>query len=205
MKNQSGGVISKLLFIPIAAACLAGVFFLGYFLGKQQGKAGRNEIVVPLPEVVSENVPTTSEYTFFKTLSDKENKTVSIELKPKPAPQPQSSPEKARPQHAEAAPAPAETAKQQAVKKEQPAARPQAGKTRYTLQTASYQDKSIAEHDVKSLKQHGYAAFIVASNLPGKGTWYRVRLGSFANRGSAEKLQKDLRSKEGMSSVVLVE
>ena len=204
MNNQQGGVISKLFFIPIAVACMAGFFFLGYYVGKQQGKSNRNEIVVPLPEVVSQAVPTTGDYTFFKTLSDKENKTVSIELKPKPAQNAPAPAEKARPQTA-AASASSGPAREQPVKKEPAPARLSSGKVRYTLQTSSYQDKAVADHDVKTLKQHGYAPFIVSSELPGKGTWYRVRLGSFASRGAAEKLQKELRAKEGINSFVLIE
>jgi cell division protein FtsN len=203
MNNQQGGVLSKLFYIPIAVACMVGFFFLGYYVGKQQAGSNRNEIVVPLPEVVSQAVPTSGDYTFFKTLSDRENKTVSIELKPKPtrdAPAPQ---EKSKPQ---AAPAVSSSPpREQVVKKEPAPERSASSKIRYTLQTASYQERSVAEHDVKNMKQQGFAAFVLPSEIPGKGTWYRVRLGSFANKGAAERLQKELRSKAGINSFVLIE
>jgi len=204
MNNQRGGFISKLFYIPIAVACMAGFFFLGYYVGKQQARSNRNEIVVPLPEVVSQAVPTSGDYTFFKTLSDRDNKTVSIELKPRPAQDAPAPQEKSKPQAAshEASSSPS---RDQAVRKEPAPVRSAGTRVRYTLQTASYQDRSIADQDVKTMKQNGFAAFVVSSEIPGKGTWYRVRVGSFANRGSAEKLQKELRSKAGINSFVLLE
>ena len=76
---------------------------------------------------------------------------------------------------------------------------------RYTLQIASYQEKNVAEDDVKKMKKHGYAAFIVSTELPGKGKWHRVRIGSLANRAAAEKLQKDIHAKVGISPVITIE
>jgi len=86
-----------------------------------------------------------------------------------------------------------------------PPSAPVATKVRYTLQLASYQDKTAAENDVKKMKQRGYAAFIVSADVPGKGLWHRVRLGSFANKVAAEKLQKELNSKEGLSPIIIME
>jgi len=78
-------------------------------------------------------------------------------------------------------------------------------KLRYTEQTASYQEKEMAEDEVRRLKKRGYAAFISSSQLPGKGIWYRVRLGSFSNKAAAEKLQKTIHAKEGISPIILLE
>jgi cell division septation protein DedD len=80
--------------------------------------------------------------------------------------------------------------KKQTIKKEPEPAQEADPKIRYTLQIASYPDKDSAEADVKKMKQRGYAAFVMSSNLEEKGTWYRVRLGSFSNRGAAEKLEE---------------
>jgi DedD protein len=78
-------------------------------------------------------------------------------------------------------------------------------KVRYALQLASYQERELAEDDVKKMKKQGYAAFVVTSQLPDKGTWYRVRLGSFSNKASAEKLQKELQAKAGVSPIIVTE
>ena len=63
----------------------------------------------------------------------------------------------------------------------------------------------MAEDEVKKMKKRGYAAFIASSELPGKGMWHRVRLGSFLNKAAAEKLQKTLHGKESISSIIVIE
>ncbi len=225
MNNQRGGIISSIFIIPIGIALMVGFFFLGYYVGKYQSKTNQNEIVVPLPDVVSKNLPKKEDFTFYKTLTDRGDKTVSIDLKPekkqadaekkaeaeqekkKPEPKKDKKPE-LKPEKSVVVKEP-ET-KQQAVKKEpqtakkEPVAKKEP-KVRYTLQIASYQEKSMADEDVKTLKQKGYAAFIQGTEIEGKGTWYRVRLGSFSNKASAEKLQKELQAKVGVAPFVTIE
>jgi cell division septation protein DedD len=82
---------------------------------------------------------------------------------------------------------------------------PASPKLRYTIQVSSHQERQAAEDEVKRMKQSGFAAFIVASELPGKGKWFRVRLGSFTNRDAAEKLQKTVDAKVGASSIIVIE
>lgn len=211
--------------IPIGVALMIAFFFLGYYVGKYQSKSGKqDEIVLPLPEVVSKNLPK-EDFTFYKTLTDKGNKTVSIDLKPKKSSEedagekksvePESGKDKNPPKKGKQAEPKAEkpktvTAKQpepkkQTVKNEPETTRGTDPKIRYSLQIASYPEKDSAEADVKKMKQRGYAAFITSSELEGKGTWYRVRLGSFSNRAAAEKLQKELRSKEGITPIITTE
>lgn len=226
MNNERGGIISKMLIIPIGVAFMAGFFFLGYYVGKYQSKTNQNEIVVPLPDVVSQNLPKKEEFTFFKTLTDHENKTVSIELKPKQKEEAaaqkkdaQQEQKKESEQKKEKKPEPAKAEKlerstavvkgpeqkPQAAKKEPVITRSPGPKMRYTLQISSYQEKDMAEADVKKMKQRGYAAFIISSEIEGKGKWYRVRVGSFPSRASAEKLQKEMRSKEGITPFITLE
>jgi cell division septation protein DedD len=208
---------------------MLGFFFLGYYVGKYQSKGGSTaESLPPLPEVVSKSLPKPEEFTFYKTLTEKDNKTVSIDLKPKPSPE--SKPERketavAPKEHdqpavkeksaegkAEKKSVPAEETKQTAPKpspapekKTASIKQPASSKLRYTIQVSSHQEKQAAEDEVKRMKQNGFAAFIVASELPGKGTWYRVRLGSFTNRDAAEKLQKSVNAKVGISSIIVIE
>ena len=227
--NQRGGIISKVILIPVALALMAGFFILGYFVGKYQSKSATlADTMPPLPEIISKNLPKQDEFTFYKSLTDKYDKTVSIDLKPKAAAgekrvdKKQDAGETARvkgsqqppndkkieskPDPGKAAEAGQAAPKQPVLAKKEPvsAQKPNA-KLRYTLQIAAYQEKGMAEDDIKKMKQRGYAAFIVASDLPGKGTWYRVRLGSFTSKASAEKLQKELRAKEGISPFVTIE
>ena len=231
MKNERGGVICKIIAIPVGIALVAGFFYLGYSVGQYRHKVDAlGENTASFPEIVAKTLSRPEEFTFFKTLTDKGDKTVSIELKPKPA-QGVNNPEKL---HSEAEtlkqipaqPSPSEKQKEVKIEKETVAPvkpvqvasqRPQAQARketapvvsritlRYTLQIASYQEKNMAEDDVKKMKKHGYAAFIVSSELPGKGKWHRVRIGSLSNRAAAEKLQKDIHAKVGISPVITIE
>jgi len=56
-------------------------------------------------------------------------------------------------------------------------------KGRYTLQLSSFQDKSEAETFAK--KFEGERPYMVVSEIPGKGTWYRVRVGDYASSKDA--------------------
>jgi cell division septation protein DedD len=218
--NQRGGILSKIILIPVTVALMAGFFLLGYYVGKYRNKSGvQGEAMPPLPEIISKNLPKPDEFTFYKTLTAKEDKTVSIDLKPKsPSEEKQTekktsegervqdksawTPKKDKQPENKVIVAP----KQQASVKKEAASSPGTNtRLRYTLQIASYQAKEIAEEDVKKMKQKGYAAFIVSSELPGKGTWYRVRLGSFSSKAAAEKLQKELRTKAGISPYITIE
>lgn len=59
-----------------------------------------------------------------------------------------------------------------------PASPSPANKGRFTLQLSAYQDK--AEAEAMAHRIGGQHAVVVASEIPGKGTWYRVRAGSYA-------------------------
>jgi DedD protein len=187
-------------------------------------------VVMPLPDIVSKNNTKQEEFTFYKTLTDKDNKTVSIDLKQratteeasvekkqKKAEEPRNTAapvsqkdNKVEIKNEKAAPSPAQQEpaiknKTVLAKKEPTATTTLSSKVRYTLQIASYQEKEMAEDEVKKMKKQGYAAFIVLSQLPDKGTWYRVRLGSFTNKAAAEKLKKEIHAKAGVSTIVVME
>jgi cell division septation protein DedD len=231
MNNEKGGILFKIVIIPAGVALMVGFFILGYYVGKYQNESGvSGEIAPPLPEIASNTGQKVEEFTFYKTLTDKNDKTVSIDLKPRPvkedtkpakqqataeAPKTISVPSGLKDKRIENDPgneavSSAKT-KQPASKKPQPPAKrePSAASTsaklRYAVQTASYQEREMAEDEVKRLKRKGFAAFIVSSELPGKGVWHRVRLGSFSNKGGAEKLQKTIHDKEGILTIVVAE
>jgi cell division septation protein DedD len=58
----------------------------------------------------------------------------------------------------------------------------------FTIQVASFQDKSRAEIVANDLKQKGYQPVISPKELPDKGTWYRVFVGDFATEEEAKSL-----------------
>ena len=232
MNNERGGILSKLFIIPAGVALMLGFFFLGYYVGKYQSKGGSAaESLPPLPEVVSKNLPKPEEFTFYKTLTEKDNKTVSIDLKPKPA-NTESKPDRKEPavppkehdqpavkEKEKSADSKAEKKSVQAEPARQPAPKPSpapekktasakqttSSKLHYTIQVSSHPERGAAEDEVRRMKQNGFAAFIVSSDLPGKGTWYRVRIGSFSNRDAAERLQKSIQAKVGVSSIIVIE
>jgi cell division septation protein DedD len=228
MNNQHGGILSKIIFIPTSVALVVGFFFLGYYVGKYKNKSGvSGEIAPPLPAIASGAAQKQEEFTFYKTLTEKQDKTVSIELKPRSVkdeikPERQQAAEKSRPvtsvqkekqreinlgKEAFSSTRPNQVAMKQpqpSAKRESAAANTGA-KLRYSVQTASYQDRAMAEDEVKRLKNRGFAAFIVSSEMPGKGVWHRVRIGSFSIKAGAEKLQKTIHEKEGILTIVVLE
>lgn len=50
---------------------------------------------------------------------------------------------------------------------------------RYTIEVASYNSEDDAKDFAEELKSRGYPAFITQGGVPGRGTWYRVRVGKF--------------------------
>lgn len=63
----------------------------------------------------------------------------------------------------------------------------------FTIQVYSFQDKNRAQTALQSLKNSGYQAFLVVSDLGQKGTWYRIRVGGIANEAQAHQMLNDIR------------
>lgn len=66
---------------------------------------------------------------------------------------------------------------------------------RLTVQVASVKDTVVADRMVVQLRDKRYPAYKSMADIPGKGTWYRVRIGSFQNKADAQstldRLKKD--------------
>ena len=64
-----------------------------------------------------------------------------------------------------------------------------------TIQVASLKDPKDADRMVARLKNKWYPAYRSVAEIPGKGVWYRVRIGSFKRKAEAqstlERLKKD--------------
>lgn len=60
----------------------------------------------------------------------------------------------------------------------------------YCFQVSSWKRKHIADKEVQKLIDKGFDAFITEASLPGKGTWYRVRVGYFTSEAEAKMQQK---------------
>ncbi|MGW8187723.1 MAG: SPOR domain-containing protein [Desulfobacterales bacterium] len=64
-----------------------------------------------------------------------------------------------------------------------------------TIQAASLKDLAEADAMVKKLKERGYPAYKTIAMVPGKGIWFRIRVGRYTSRDAAGdvvgKLQKE--------------
>jgi len=96
----------------------------------------------------------------------------------KAEPKPQAAPVKPEPTAKTAAPA-----KKVAVATPPAAADPAKAKGRFTLQLGSFPDRAEAEAFSHRFTPQG--AYVIASEIPGKGIWYRVRVGDYASAKDA--------------------
>jgi nucleoid DNA-binding protein/cell division septation protein DedD len=56
----------------------------------------------------------------------------------------------------------------------------------YTVQVSSFRTKSVANGQAAKFKKKGYNAYVEKASVPGKGTWYRVKIKSFKSMREAE-------------------
>jgi nucleoid DNA-binding protein len=57
----------------------------------------------------------------------------------------------------------------------------------YVVQLSSWKSKLKAQAEVSKLRNKGLAAFVEEVSIPGRGIWYRVKIGNFRNQSDAEK------------------
>jgi len=55
----------------------------------------------------------------------------------------------------------------------------------YTIQVAAFKAAGDADKLVAELKQKGFTAYRAIGKIPGKGIWYRVRIGEYRNKADA--------------------
>jgi len=75
-------------------------------------------------------------------------------------------------------------------------------KKRYTLQVSAFQSKTEADQVMKKLQKNGYRPYVVASNLPRRGVWYRVRLGTYKSWDQAVVAKEKFEEKIDMTAYV---
>ncbi len=89
-----------------------------------------------------------------------------------------------------------EAKKEGAIKKDMAAALAIETEGKYTIQIGAFQNEEIAKNIVEELKFKGYPAFIKTVEISGKGTWHRVRIGTFKTREEAKLYGDNLKSLE---------
>lgn len=73
---------------------------------------------------------------------------------------------------------------------------------RMSVQVASVKEQKDADKLVKSLKGKGFPAYRAIAKIPGKGIWFRVRVGPYKNRDEADRSLSRLK-KEKFSGFVV--
>ncbi len=76
------------------------------------------------------------------------------------------------------------------------------GEGEFTLQLASFQSKPEAVAFYKEMVSSEWQAYLIHSKLPGRGVWYRVRLGAFDNYDAAIKAKKQFEKKQQVIAYV---
>ncbi|HUU02929.1 MAG TPA: SPOR domain-containing protein [Myxococcota bacterium] len=76
---------------------------------------------------------------------------------------------------------------------------------RFCLQIASYKEMEQANQLLAKLSGRGYPEVrLLKSDVPGKGVYFRVRLGHFATREQAEKIRKKLAVDQALDAMIVV-
>ncbi len=73
----------------------------------------------------------------------------------------------------------------------------------YSVQVGSFRKVEQAYRLQDQLIKKGYQARIGLSIVEGKGAWYRVRVGRYADRGSANKTAQRLQKSENVDVLVM--
>lgn len=102
----------------------------------------------------------------------------------------------------------AETPRKQVEAKPAPAppvAAQAEGDGKFTLQVGSFNNPVEAHEHAAHLQAAGFTARVVAVELPGRGTWYRVQTGRFGDRAEAARAGSQLRAKGAAESFIVAE
>ena len=87
------------------------------------------------------------------------------------------------------------------AEEEAPTPAPKARK-RFTLQVGSFQDKSEADSFFRQLEASKHKPFMVAAEVPGKGQYYRIRVGAYASYEEAIAAKERFEDKEHVIAYV---
>lgn len=72
----------------------------------------------------------------------------------------------------------------------------------YTIQLGSFQNAEVAQAFSDSLVAKGYPAYVLQTDVAGKGTVYRVRIGKFTTMEEAQALAIEIEKKENLSAFI---
>lgn len=121
---------------------------------------------------------------------------------PKPEP-PKAAPKKAVPEKPETAPSVQKKKQAEQEEKVAAVAPTNAPGPVYTIQAASVKDPKDADRLVEKLKKKGFPAYRAIGKIPGKGIWFRVRIGEYRNKSEAQRIMNKL-EKDGMKPILVM-
>ncbi|MCX8042874.1 MAG: SPOR domain-containing protein [Desulfobacterota bacterium] len=78
----------------------------------------------------------------------------------------------------------------------------QPGVLTYTIQLGSFQNAAVAKAFLESLTTKGYPAYMLQTDVEGKGTVYRIRIGKFSTMEEAQTMARELEKKESISAFI---
>jgi DedD protein len=195
--------------VVVGALVLLGVVFvLGLNVGRQtavkQLEASRGDALAAL-DLPPAPPPARDEAAL--TFHDKLTKDrPPVEEPPTAAPPPAGSPAETLAAAAAAAAPPAQEARAEArpparPARADPAAEAKAGKGAFAIQVTSTPDRGEADKLAARLKD--CSPRVEPADVPGKGRFYRVRVGSYGTKPEAEKALKGLSSRIGARALVV--
>ena len=89
--------------------------------------------------------------------------------------------------------------------KKAPASVPDLMDGKFSLQIASYKESSQAEELMQKLKGQGFSALrLVQGDVPGKGRYFRVRMGRFKTRTQAEQFKRQLMIEHALDTLLVI-
>lgn len=74
---------------------------------------------------------------------------------------------------------------------------------KFTLQVVSYRSRVDAEAFAETLQTRGHEAFVMHADIPGRGTFFRVRIGPFKHQSEAERYRRTFEKDEAMNTFVV--
>lgn len=73
----------------------------------------------------------------------------------------------------------------------------------FTLQVISYDSQAAAEAFASALRARGHEAFVTSGEVEGRGRYYRVRVGPFKTKQSADEYRRAFEQRERMNTIVI--
>lgn len=73
----------------------------------------------------------------------------------------------------------------------------------YRLQVGSFSDKKKAQTSQAIWQARGYSVSLVSSEIPGKGTWFKLYLGGFNSLNDVTAVQKKIMNQYKQSAMIL--